>query len=199
MRNRSKTGNQGSDARARGAGEKRARWLFALLAWSGVILMLAGCAETIPSPPIEVENATTTTPTPAAVLYTVRPGDTLSGIAAQYGVDVELLIRVNELEDPDALLPGQKILITERMTVSGHLLPTSTPTPLPCREGCIDPPEGCFVKGVIARLDETRLYVLPEDELFDRREADLWFCRVEDAEAAGWVRWTRYGPATPKP
>ena len=44
---------------------------------------------------------------PAIAAYTVRAGDTLSGIAGQLGVSVEELARVNEIADPNRILVGQ--------------------------------------------------------------------------------------------
>jgi LysM repeat protein len=39
----------------------------------------------------------------------VRPGDTLSGIAAQFGTSVNHLASANGIPDPDFILVGQKI------------------------------------------------------------------------------------------
>ncbi|GAA5158302.1 LysM peptidoglycan-binding domain-containing protein [Ornithinimicrobium tianjinense] len=39
--------------------------------------------------------------------YTVKSGDTLSGIAAQYGVDWREMARLNKLDNPDLIYPGQ--------------------------------------------------------------------------------------------
>lgn len=41
--------------------------------------------------------------------YTVKPGDTLSEIAAQRGLDWHELARVNKLADPDLILIGQQL------------------------------------------------------------------------------------------
>ncbi len=52
------------------------------------------------------------TPTPEVVVYTVRPGDTLSQIAARFGVTVAQILEVNpEITDPDRIQVGQKIVI----------------------------------------------------------------------------------------
>jgi LysM repeat protein len=137
----------------------------------------------------------TTTVTPDAVYYLVQPDDTLWDISLKLGVDVALLTEVNELESPALLRPGQRLLISDRVTISGWLLPTSTPTPLPCTTGCPRPFSGCEIKGIVSRLDDIRIYLLPDDEAYHRLEADMWFCRESDAIGAGWVRWTAYGPA----
>ncbi|MCD6290490.1 MAG: LysM peptidoglycan-binding domain-containing protein [Anaerolineae bacterium] len=149
----------------------------------------AGTATSTPSP--------TMTPTPTPRFYEVQPGDTLWTIAQRYGVDMQLLAQINELKDPNLLRPGQRLLISDQMTttVSGRPLPTPTPTPLRCVNGCEKQLPGCEIKGVVARLDGTRLYLLPGDALYPREAADVWFCREEDARRAGWRHWTPYGPA----
>jgi len=63
------------------------------------------------------------------VVYDVRPGDTLSDIAARFGVDVQAVIEVNGLESADSIAENQTIF------VPGGIMPepvaTSTPTPEP--------------------------------------------------------------------
>ena len=41
--------------------------------------------------------------------YTVKPGDTLSGIAEQAGIPVEELLDLNPKVDPQSLNPGTKL------------------------------------------------------------------------------------------
>ncbi|MDO4548475.1 MAG: LysM peptidoglycan-binding domain-containing protein [Clostridia bacterium] len=43
--------------------------------------------------------------------YTIRRGDTLSGIAQQYGTTVNELIRLNDISNPDLIYAGDTILI----------------------------------------------------------------------------------------
>ncbi len=53
---------------------------------------------------------------PAAVggrHYEVRPGDTLGAIALRHGVDRQRLARLNQLDDPDRLRVGQRLLLAE--------------------------------------------------------------------------------------
>jgi LysM repeat protein len=47
------------------------------------------------------------TPTPTPRTYEVQPGDTLLGIADQFGIDVEALAAANDISDPDLIYPGQ--------------------------------------------------------------------------------------------
>ena len=48
---------------------------------------------------------------PSILLYVVQPGDSLWKIAKRYSAPVELLKDVNQLKNPDLILPGQKLLI----------------------------------------------------------------------------------------
>ena len=48
---------------------------------------------------------------PSILLYVVQPGDTLWKIAKRYNAPVELLKEVNQLKNPELILPGQKLLI----------------------------------------------------------------------------------------
>jgi LysM repeat protein len=59
------------------------------------------------------------------ITYVVRAGDTLFGIAAEYGVSVEDLMRANDLTDPNFLTLGQTLTIP----VPGTPLPTPTLIP----------------------------------------------------------------------
>ena len=47
----------------------------------------------------------------APVYYTIRPGDTLSGIALKYGTTVSALARLNGISDPDKIYAGDRIRI----------------------------------------------------------------------------------------
>jgi LysM repeat protein len=49
------------------------------------------------------------TATPGGRTYTVKPGDTPSGIAAAEGVEVDALLEANPDIDPSALTVGEKI------------------------------------------------------------------------------------------
>ena len=48
---------------------------------------------------------------PGAVIYVVQEGDTLWNIAKKYRTTEERILMVNEIENPDRLYPGQKLLI----------------------------------------------------------------------------------------
>ena len=79
---------------------------------------IAGVSVTSPDavvatePPAEGETTTTASGAAAQeVLYTVAPGDTLSGIASAYGVTVQQLADYNGIEDVHAISPGQQLAI----------------------------------------------------------------------------------------
>lgn len=42
--------------------------------------------------------------------YIVKPGDTLSGIANRFGFDLQELVDYNSINNPDLIVPGQKIM-----------------------------------------------------------------------------------------
>lgn len=107
----------------------------------GVMLLLAACTGgKLDATPTYVDfttinQAPTPTITPvaaatvAATTYTVQAGDTLSGIAARFGVSVDDLARANGIADNkrDQLQVGEVLVIPPRQ--SGQPLPTATPIP----------------------------------------------------------------------
>lgn len=77
-----------------------------------------------------LENATATPDAPrqAYTTYTVKPGDTLSGIAAKVGMSMADLVKYNGITDPNKLRIGQELRIPEAVEVvaSGEkILPDS--------------------------------------------------------------------------
>jgi LysM repeat protein len=50
-------------------------------------------------------------PAPSVTTYTIQPGDTLSGIAAQYGTSVSSLVALNGIANPDVIYAGQTIRV----------------------------------------------------------------------------------------
>jgi LysM repeat protein len=84
-----------------------------------------------PSPPTMTATVTPTlppssTPTPSGpITYIVEPGDTLSSIAEEFGVEIVLLMALNNITDPNQLFVNTEIIIPASETV----LPTKTPLP----------------------------------------------------------------------
>ena len=96
---------------------------FAVLA---LALSLAGCASRQPAPvvdrapeaapPVAAEAPPTPEPPPPAVekpapTHTVKRGETLAGIANQYGVDRRELAAWNNIVNPNALRVGQVLIV----------------------------------------------------------------------------------------
>jgi hypothetical protein len=95
-------------------------------------------------PPLPSVSASPPIATP--MMYTVKPGDTLGRIAEQFGIDIDEIIAVNNLADPDWLEPGMRLVIPVRagavQPVSDN--PTVTPQegeefPWPVIESVISP------------------------------------------------------------
>lgn len=51
----------------------------------------------------------------SVVVYVVQKGDTLWNIAKKYNTTVNDILQVNDIENPDLIYPGQKILILRRL------------------------------------------------------------------------------------
>jgi LysM repeat protein len=74
------------------------------------------------------------TPTPlppnlrrgAEIEYFVMPGDSIKIIAEKFLSTVEDIIEANELDDPNAIFPGQILIVPYRM-----ITPTFGPSPTP--------------------------------------------------------------------
>lgn len=80
------------------------------------------------SPPTESALATST----GSLRHTVRPGETLSSIAATHGVSATAIQRSNTLPNPDRLSIGQVITIpTGGMATVARTTPTPKPDPTP--------------------------------------------------------------------
>jgi LysM repeat protein len=81
----------------------------------------------------------TPTQTPEPVLYEIVAGDSLSGIATQFGVSMDDIMTANGIQDPDALQAGRTIVIPVGGLVgvdpTATIEPEPTETTLP-----FDPP-----------------------------------------------------------
>jgi len=85
----------------------------------------------IPNPSM---RRSTATPLPADIgrgtllTYTILPGDTLAGIAAKFNSTVDAIVAQNKIEDPNALVAYETLIIPVNMiTATPTRPPTSTP------------------------------------------------------------------------
>ncbi|MBN1920027.1 MAG: LysM peptidoglycan-binding domain-containing protein [Anaerolineae bacterium] len=79
-----------------------------------------------PTAAVPAAPAATSTPRPdGAVIHVVQPGDTLLGIAIQYGVELEELQRLNA----GTLGPSNLIIVGQELVISGTAITLPTPTP----------------------------------------------------------------------
>ncbi|HIP87126.1 MAG TPA: LysM domain-containing protein [Anaerolineales bacterium] len=126
--------------------------------------------------PLSQPTFTTATPTvtPTPIIHVVQRGETLSGIAALYGVSVEALQVVNGIENPLLLREGQELVIPtgeeDVRSSGGLLLPTPTPLPVGVRGlGFYETPVGsldCYGE-VVNTTPYTVTNVLVRVTLFD--------------------------------
>jgi lipoprotein NlpD len=89
----------------------------------------------------ELTAPTTTVPAPTTTLaqyYIVEPGDSLFRIAERFGVDLQELVTLNTIPNPDDIEVGQKlrippptVLLNDVTTTAGPIasLPATTPAP----------------------------------------------------------------------
>ena len=63
-----------------------------------------------------------------AAKYTVKPGDTLSGIALEFDVTVDDIVKANNLTDPNSIYEGQVLTIPAKGTSPSNPGPTPTTT-----------------------------------------------------------------------
>lgn len=54
--------------------------------------------------------------TASAVIYVVQKGDSLWSIAKKYNTTLEDILLLNDIENPDRIFPGQKLLILKKIT-----------------------------------------------------------------------------------
>ena len=58
-----------------------------------------------------MDEETASMPMAGAVIYMVQKGDSLWKIAKKYRTTVNDILAVNDIENPDLIYPGQKLLI----------------------------------------------------------------------------------------
>lgn len=84
----------------------------------------------VPSP---TPRPPTLTPVPGApppgatTKYTIQAGDTLSGIAQEFGIAVDDLVKLNNIADPNQIQAGQVLIVPAKGA------PPAAPSPTPTR------------------------------------------------------------------
>lgn len=79
-------------------------------------------SEAAPTNTSVSEATPTSTPAGDSVLHVVQRGETLSEIAKAYGVTTQAIVEANDIENPNRIVTGQKLIIPS---------PKQTPTPRP--------------------------------------------------------------------
>ncbi|MFU2488501.1 peptidoglycan DD-metalloendopeptidase family protein [Thauera sp. WH-1] len=86
--------------------------------------LVAGCASQVTAPVRDGSGVSAAPVTQAAApagMHTVRPGETLLGIARQYGVTLPDLVSWNAITDPNQIHVGQTLLVAPPGTVPGSV------------------------------------------------------------------------------
>jgi LysM repeat protein len=84
-------------------------------------LVVAACGGAAPAPPraaVPTLPVVTATPGPPPIPtpgvqqhYVVQEGDTLSGIAARFGVSEDAIMKANGITEPDRIFVGQQLIV----------------------------------------------------------------------------------------
>jgi len=108
-----------------------------------------------PTPAVPPTPAATSTPRPdGAVVHVVQSGDTLFGIAIQYGIDSDELRRLNA----GTLGPNDLLSVGQELVISGAPINAPTPTPVPTEAQPVTEPTVATVTtepGATAEVGET--------------------------------------------
>lgn len=113
------------------------------------------------SPTPELPSAT-----PTLTIYTVEVGDTLSSIAARFGVDLLVLMVANNLTDANAIVVGQQLTIPS----ADYQTPTFTPLPSTLFPGMkiehiVQPGE--TLASIAALYNSTEAAIIAENDIED--------------------------------
>ena len=113
--------------------------------------IVATPAEPVETPTAEVAGAA---PTATPIVHIVQPGEMLSSLAMEYDVAEADIIAANQIQNPNFLPAGAKIIIpvggVPQVTPTWTAIPTVTSTPIP-----FEPPSADLTATVLAPLDST--------------------------------------------
>jgi LysM repeat protein len=122
--------------------ERHGVGLSKILGWNGLstgsiiypgqkIKIGAGTSAPAPAPSAPAPVLPASTPAaPASGSYTIKAGDTLSGIAARNGVKLADILSANQLTMSTVIYPGQKLVLAGGSVAPASSQPTATVTPL---------------------------------------------------------------------
>lgn len=133
------------------------------LSWKSLIFpgqVLALSAAPKPAAPAPAAPAPAATPAPSKTAYTVARGDTVSGIAAKFGLRTSAVLAANGLSGASIIYPGQKLAIPGMTTaaVNTPIAPAPIPAPAPVVTAPAPPPAPVIQPGqVVALSDEMRV------------------------------------------
>ncbi|MBI5715572.1 MAG: SH3 domain-containing protein, partial [Chloroflexi bacterium] len=137
------------------------------------------------SPTTTVTPTPSITPTPSLISYKVIAGDTALGIAAKFGIKLDLIVKANPDLNPDLLFAGQTLMIPPP-----GWTPSPTPTLPPDLTASILPD----ASSVRLRKDpgeaETILTFLPSNTVLKilGRTTDKEWIEVQLGNQRGWVQ-----------
>lgn len=58
----------------------------------------------------------------AFIIYTVQKGDTLWKLAKRFNTTVEDILAVNDIENPDLIYPGQRLIIVNTLIDKEYMM-----------------------------------------------------------------------------
>ncbi len=133
---------------------------------------------------------------PVTITHVVQTGETLSEIAARYGVPIERVMEANGIEDPSLLQEEQELVIplgtpTPSPTPTATPGPTATPMPPYGAPVLLAPPDGTmFEEDEIILLNWASVGILAEDEWYVLRLRIVQ--GEEDQSTDVWTRATAW-------
>jgi LysM repeat protein len=99
---------------------------------------------------------------PAPIIHVVQPGETLWGIAVQYGTTVAALVEANQISNPSLIRIGQTMAIPQLAPPPPPAAEPAPPAPAPTREHVVQTGETLWA---ISRLYGTTVEALVEANL----------------------------------
>jgi LysM repeat protein len=118
-------------------------------------------------------------PTPGTVLHVVQSGDTLLGISLRYGVQMNVIQKANNIQDPESIQVGQQLVIPIGPTATAIAGPSPTPTGPPkyAAPALLSPLEGQTFEG------NGEPILLQWASVAILRENEYYFVRLEQIES----------------